>query len=249
MEQSIEIILITSSVIPNFLAISEMNCYQFVVHRVAINSIFFTSHEVSRTNLIDQILQMPRIECCSNVEIKLNKIYGSIILSLQLPIESISNWLHRNCDGIKDESKERLLRIYSSGFLFSWSIRALCDHLKKVINSFTFFRKFFKNSIFSRGKCLVSGQQTETTIEVKGDEPPNELKAFENRSGRSSLNFSRLFRTPFLKFFFVILYGLSQDSFRICSMILSGFVSGILWTRVGRLSDPFGDSLDYDRSI
>ena len=105
----------------------------------------FTADEVSRTNLIDQILQMPRIECCSNVEIKLNKIYGSIILSLQLPIESISNWLHRNCDGIKEESKERLLRIYSSGFIFSWGIGALCDHLKKVINginSFTFFRKF-----------------------------------------------------------------------------------------------------------
>ena len=113
---------------------------------------------------------------------------------------------------------------------------------------FHFFQKFFKNSIFSRGKRLVSGQQTETTIEAKGDEPPSELKAFENRSGRSSLNFSRLFRTPFLKFFrdsLWIISGFFPDSL----WTLSGFVYGIPWTRVGCLSDSFEDSLDSDQLI
>ena len=71
---------------------------------------------------------MPQIDCCSNVKIKL---IGFATRPIQLPIESISNWLYRNYDGIEENPKERFLRIcpYLSNFICD---RELCDHLKKV---------------------------------------------------------------------------------------------------------------------
>ena len=82
-----------------------------------------------QTNLIANILQMPQIDCCSNVEIKL---HGPTLYQyqIQFPIEPISNWLHRNCDGSEEKSKERFLRICPFSFN---SARELCDYLKKVI--------------------------------------------------------------------------------------------------------------------
>ena len=91
--------------------------------------IYLFSDGVSYINLIAKILQMPQIECCSNVEIILN---GRSLYPMQFPIESISNWLHRNCDGIEEKSKERFLRIFSFSFLCARELE-LCDHLKKVI--------------------------------------------------------------------------------------------------------------------
>ena len=90
----------------------------------------FTFDEVSSTNIIAQILQMPRIDCCSNIEIKLS---GLIMHLIEFPIEPISDWLHRNCDGIEEKSKERFLRIYSFNSSFSFlCVRKLCDNFKKV---------------------------------------------------------------------------------------------------------------------
>ena len=90
--------------------------------------IWFYSDKASHTNLIAEILQMPQIDCCSNVKIKL---IGFATRPIQLPIESISNWLHQNCDGKEEKSNERFLRIYLFNFN-SLCTRELVDHLKKV---------------------------------------------------------------------------------------------------------------------
>ena len=82
---------------------------------------------ISYADLFVKILQIPRIDCCSNVEIKFNGFTWG--LPINFPIEPISNWLHKSCDGIKEKSKERFLRIYPFSFLCA---RELCNHLKKV---------------------------------------------------------------------------------------------------------------------
>ena len=89
------------------------------------------SHEVSHTNLIAQILQLPRIDCCSNVEINLPLV---AMHPLQFPIEPISNWLHRKGDGTEEKSKGRFLRInfFNHNSLCNHNSRELVDHLKKV---------------------------------------------------------------------------------------------------------------------
>ena len=87
------------------------------------------SDKASQTNFIAQILQMPRIDCCTNVEIM---FIGLTLDPMQFPIEPISIWLHRNCDGIDEKPKERFLRISSNSNLHIPSIQELCDHLKKV---------------------------------------------------------------------------------------------------------------------
>ena len=100
--------------------------------------IFLGSYEVSSNNLIAQILQLPQIECCLNVEIKL---YGLRMYLMQFPIDSISNWLHQNCNGTNEKSDERFLRICSFNSPFSvLCVRELCDTFKKEI--LVIFRKF-----------------------------------------------------------------------------------------------------------
>ena len=86
--------------------------------------IFFYSYEVSHTNIITQILQVPQIGCSSSVDII---FHGN--RRLQFPIEPISNWLHRNCDGIEEKSRDRILRICSLKFPCA---RELIGHLTKV---------------------------------------------------------------------------------------------------------------------
>ena len=75
--------------------------------------IYLFSDGVSYINLIAKILQMPQIECCSNVEIILN---GRSLYPMQFPIESISNWLHRNCDGIEENQKSGSFEFSLSAF-------------------------------------------------------------------------------------------------------------------------------------
>ena len=99
-------------------------------------SIRFYSEEKACTELIASILQMDPIERCSTLEI----IFPKLDHVLQLPVEAISNWLHRKHDGINEMTKERFLKIYSSGF-FNYYINyihfqnamEMCDYLKKVV--------------------------------------------------------------------------------------------------------------------
>ena len=81
---------------------------------------------ISYADLFVKILQIPRIDCCSNVEIKLYGFIGFTMPPIQFPIEPISKWLHRS---FKEKSKERFLRIYPCRLRCG---RELCDHLKKV---------------------------------------------------------------------------------------------------------------------
>ena len=90
-------------------------------------SIRFTSNMNAGTNVISSILRMPPIQHSSNVEIGL---YGST-QPIQLPIETISSFLHQKCDKIHKNSKSRDLRIYLPEIQ---NVRATCDHFKKVNN-------------------------------------------------------------------------------------------------------------------
>lgn len=90
---------------------------------------FFHSDNNAGANVIASILQMDRIYCCSNVEITL---YGNAG-QLELPIETISSWLHRKSSyGIVNEKqKGRSVKIWLRNIQ---NALELCDHLKKVIN-------------------------------------------------------------------------------------------------------------------
>ena len=101
--------------------------------------IYYFLNGVSSTNIIAQILQLHRIDCCSNVEIKLNV---PIMHLMEFPIEPISNWLHQNCNGTNEKSDERFLRICSFNSPFSvLCVRELCDTFKK--ETLVIFRKFY----------------------------------------------------------------------------------------------------------
>ena len=56
------------------------------------------------------MLQMPEIECCSNIEIIIDS--GK---QIHLPIEAISNWLLKSVDGMENDvqnRKEKFLKIH-----------------------------------------------------------------------------------------------------------------------------------------
>lgn len=56
------------------------------------------------------MLQMPEIECCSNIEIIIDS--GE---QIHLPIEAISNWLLESVDGMENDvqnRKEKFLKIH-----------------------------------------------------------------------------------------------------------------------------------------
>ena len=87
----------------------------------------FHSEKSASTNVIASILQMTQIERCSTLQISLNKLDRST----KLPVESISNWLHRKRDGTCEKSKRRFLRIYLDSVI--QNALEMCDYLKKVI--------------------------------------------------------------------------------------------------------------------
>ena len=97
----------------------------------------FESDKDSVANIITSILQMPQIIDCPNVAFRLviDKQYE------QLPIETISNWLHRNGNGNTDDGgnefanqnhQERVLEIEVAN-ISSSNIVEMIDHLKKVL--------------------------------------------------------------------------------------------------------------------
>ena len=106
--------------------------YKFKVH--------FDSDANAGVNVIRQLLQMHPIDRCSNVEITL---YGLEEQPNQLPLEAISNFLHRNrkCGRIRQDSNEIYLRIKMAEIQ---NVHATCDHFKKVIKYFSFNLNFWK---------------------------------------------------------------------------------------------------------
>ena len=96
---------------------------------------FYSAPEMNAgTNVIASLIQMPSIDHdrCLNLEIELGGFTGQI---MQLPVEEISNWLTRKCDGIDENKKAngRFLQIYSS-FNFQ-NVREMFENLKKVITN------------------------------------------------------------------------------------------------------------------
>ena len=89
---------------------------------------FLSDEFSSHTNLIAKILKVPRIDCCSYVDIFLHG--HKTFITHPFSIEPISDWLHRNYNGIAGNSKDILfLRICPFNSLWA---RKLCDHLKEV---------------------------------------------------------------------------------------------------------------------
>ena len=86
--------------------------------------IYFHSDKNAGTNVISSLLKMPPISRCSNFEITL---YG-IEEALQLPIETISDWLNRKKhDGRIPQEIFMTIYIYEIQ-----NATEMCDHLSKV---------------------------------------------------------------------------------------------------------------------
>ena len=86
--------------------------------------IYFHSDKNAGTNVISSLLKMPPISRCSNLEITL---YG-IEEALQLPIETISDWLNRKKhDGRIPQEIFMTIYIYEIQ-----NATEMCDHLSKV---------------------------------------------------------------------------------------------------------------------
>ena len=98
-------------------------------------SISFYSEAKACTELIASILQIDPIKRCSALEIIFPKTDQQV---LQVPVEAISNWLHRKHDVINGVTKERLLKICSSEIFIRRHIQIqnameMCDYLKEVV--------------------------------------------------------------------------------------------------------------------
>ena len=74
--------------------------------------------------VLTSLLQMPQINCCSDVRFRICNTDQT-----KLPVDEISNWLHRKYDG----QRERSLRIY---MIEVGNLMEMLNHLKEVIVSF-----------------------------------------------------------------------------------------------------------------
>ena len=100
---------------------------------------YFCSEMNDSTNVIASILQMDPIVQSSHVEIIFHRLSNLNFLTpqsdfqhhtRQLPIELISNWLHRKSKAINENSKGRFLQI---NLRYIQNAPELCDYLKEVI--------------------------------------------------------------------------------------------------------------------
>lgn len=85
-----------------------------------------------------QILSYQAIDSCSTLEIGLFAI-ANLPIPIQLPIEDISKWLHRKCNGMNktEASNDRFFCIRLGNME---NIRELCDHMKEA-SRLQFFRQ------------------------------------------------------------------------------------------------------------
>ena len=95
--------------------------------------IVFDSDERAVQYAIASILQTPQLAHCSSTQFRIYYDYDSYDslsdniteILVRLPINEISNWLHRKCDGERKKS----LHIYSEGIE---NLREMVSHLKEV---------------------------------------------------------------------------------------------------------------------
>ena len=86
-------------------------------------------------DIIPSLLQMPQINCCYDVQIRICSDADQI----ELPVKEISNWLHRKCDS----QRERSLFI---NFCLIQNMMEMFMHLKKVSSMQIDFAEIFKNT-------------------------------------------------------------------------------------------------------
>lgn len=102
---------------------NSARCYKF--------NIALHTDKDSVAEVIDSILQMPSINRCSNVDFWLHDDFRGI--SVELPIETISNWLFRISDGNAEincpKSHPRLLEI---GKIMLQNVMDIWDALTQV---------------------------------------------------------------------------------------------------------------------
>ena len=88
----------------------------------------FVSNKSAGNYVLTSLLQMPRITCCSDVHIS---IYDAD--QMNLPVEEISNWLHRK----RGRHRERSLQIFIHDIE---NLIEMLNHLKEVVLfNFEFF--------------------------------------------------------------------------------------------------------------
>ena len=101
--------------------------------------IVFDSDKNSSSSVIDSILQMSQINCYSCFDVFIGLIDDAN--PAQLPIDTISKWLHRSGTEIRQKQKDNFLLICS--YKAFQNIPEMCDLLKTVY--FTLF--FIKHSL------------------------------------------------------------------------------------------------------
>ena len=98
----------------------------------------FQSDNDAAGNVIGQILQLPPINCCQEVQ-----FHYADETFIQLPVEVIANWLNRNFGGEiastgPGQSKKELILAMNHRIKIQNAVE-ICDHLKIVRAFFNFF--------------------------------------------------------------------------------------------------------------
>ena len=96
---------------------------------------------------LDSLLQLPSIAASVGIEFDVTywpRKRSETNNAAALPIEAISNWLHKTKESIKKIGEERYFRFQFSNIEIE-NMSAMVDHLKKVCS-----RNFFLNIIFYR---------------------------------------------------------------------------------------------------
>ena len=144
---------LNNSVLIHFVAVikaNDANCFsgsfQFINHVRELLSICDSSHgyrieigyfdsrmKEDSANVIASILKMDPIVRCSHAEI-IFRLTQDFYVATRLPIELISDWLHRKCEAINGNSKSRLLQINLFAIRNSQEIY---EYLKEVLKNFS----------------------------------------------------------------------------------------------------------------
>ena len=89
------------------------------------------------TNIIASILEMQQVDECSNVAIHLDDVKPTYMYKYRLPIETISNWLHRNRNtdngGNEFANQNHQKRVLEIEVALILNVLEMVNHLKEVL--------------------------------------------------------------------------------------------------------------------
>ena len=94
------------------------------------------SDKTHHVSVIESILTIPQIVCCSNILIEVHQI----ATPLQLPVGAIAQWLNQTADRnrIDGQKKEKFLRIGTEHDKIR-NVLEMCKHLTEVLVLFTLY--------------------------------------------------------------------------------------------------------------